>query len=149
MPFTSVLRTNPSQIGDNGFKDNIQSILGKPKFKQLIQYQCILPKMKIFGYITQTVISGSMSTSKISKDQNFCFLNSRPIDMPTKIKKIFNEFYRLYNVGMNPIIILNLMVEDDNYDINASPDKREVFIKNEREILPLFRAHLEDFFENI
>lgn len=32
---------------------------------------------------------------------------------------------------MTPIIILNLLVEDDNYDINASPDKREVFIKNE------------------
>lgn len=51
--------------------------------------------------------------------------------MPKKIKSIFNEFYKLFNVNMTPIIILNLLVEDDNYDINASPDKREVFIKNE------------------
>lgn len=50
---------------------------------------------------------------------------------------------------MTPILILNLQVEHDNYDINASPDKREVYIKNEQEILPILRAHLSDFFENI
>jgi len=50
---------------------------------------------------------------------------------------------------MNPIIILILQVEDDNYDINVSPDKREVFIKNEKDILPLLKTKLEDFFEKI
>lgn len=50
---------------------------------------------------------------------------------------------------MNPIIILILSVEDDNYDINVSPDKREVFIKNEREILPLLKTKLDDFFDRI
>jgi len=40
-------------------------------------------------------------------------------------------------------------VEDDNYDINASPDKREVFIKNELEIIKELKKDLEDFFENI
>ena len=34
---------------------------------------------------------------------------------------------------MNPILVLNIEVEDNNYDINVSPDKREVFIKNEDE----------------
>ena len=61
MPFTSVLRTNPSTPGDIGLKDNIQSILGKPKFKQLTKYDANLPKVKISGYITQTILSGSMT----------------------------------------------------------------------------------------
>ena len=43
--------------------------------------------------------------------------------------------YKIYNSSANPILILNLIVEHDNYDINASPDKREVFIKNEKEVL--------------
>jgi DNA mismatch repair ATPase MutL len=43
--------------------------------------------------------------------------------------------YKIYNASANPILILNLIVEHDNYDINASPDKREVFIKNEKEVL--------------
>jgi len=50
---------------------------------------------------------------------------------------------------MTPVIILSLLVEDDNYDINASPDKREVFLKNENEVLKELRINLEQFFENI
>jgi DNA mismatch repair protein PMS2 len=69
--------------------------------------------------------------------------------MPKKIRMIFNEIYKQYNPSMNPIIILNLEVEDDNYDINASPDKREVFLKNEKEILEKLKINLDDFFENI
>ena len=46
-------------------------------------------------------------------------------------------------------MILKLLVEDDNYDINAAPDKREVFIKNEKEMLPELRVKLEEFFERI
>ena len=69
--------------------------------------------------------------------------------MPKKIKGVFNEIYKEFNTGMNPLLILSLLVEDDNYDINASPDKREVFIKNEREIIELLRTHLTKFFEDI
>ena len=50
---------------------------------------------------------------------------------------------------MNPILIISLLVEDDNYDINASPDKREVFLKNEKEVIDAMKVHLNDFFENI
>jgi len=52
MPFASVFRTSPSAPGAIGFKDNIQSILGKPKFKQLIKYDVQLPKVRIEGYVT-------------------------------------------------------------------------------------------------
>lgn len=134
MPFTSVLRTNPSSSGDIGFKDNIQSVLGKPKFKQLVKYEAELPKVHISGYITQTVLSGSVGSGKVSKDQNYCFLNGRPIDMPKKMKNVFNEVYKQFNTAASPILILALKVEDENYDINASPDKREVFLKNEYEV---------------
>ena len=50
MPFTSILRTNPSE--NDGFKDNICSILGKPKFNKLIKYDVDLPLVKLSGYLT-------------------------------------------------------------------------------------------------
>ena len=90
-----------------------------------------------------------MAASKVCREQNFCFLNNRPVDMPKKMRALFNEIYRQFNTGMSPIIILSLQVEDDNYDINASPDKREIFLKNEREVLDKLREHLMDFFEKI
>ena len=66
MPFTSVLRTKPSET--DGLKDNICSILGKPKFKQLVKYEADLPLVKLSGYLTQTILSGSMASSKVAKE---------------------------------------------------------------------------------
>lgn len=40
---------------------------------------------------------------------------------------------------MDPIIVLNFDVEDNNYDINVTPDKREIFLKNEQEIVEYLR----------
>ena len=79
--------------------------------------------------MTKTVLSGSVS--KISREGTFCFLNCRPIDMPRKFKALLNEMYKQYNAQASVTIIWNILVEDNNYDINVSPDKREVFIKNE------------------
>lgn len=50
---------------------------------------------------------------------------------------------------MSPLLILNIEVEDNNYDINVSPDKREVFIKNEDEVIEHLKEILNEFFENI
>ena len=50
---------------------------------------------------------------------------------------------------MNPLLILNIEVEENNYDINVSPDKREVFIKNEEEVIEKLRLKLAEFFEDI
>lgn len=85
--------------------------------------------------MTRTVLSGSVTAPKLSKEGTFCFLNSRPIDMPRKMKTLVAELYKMYNPAANVILIWNILVEANNYDINVSPDKREVFIKNEIEAL--------------
>ena len=57
--------------------------------------------------------------------------------------------YKQYNPSMNPMLILNLEVEDNNYDINVSPDKRDVFLKNEEEVLEKLKIELLQFFDDI
>ena len=101
----------------------------------MIEFKAECPKVKVSGFVTKTILSGSMNGSKINKEQIFFFLNRRPIDIPRKFKNLFTEMYKQYNPSMNPILILNIEVEDNNYDINVSPDKREVFIKNEEEVI--------------
>ena len=46
-------------------------------------------------------------------------------------------------------MIWNILVEENNYDINVSPDKREVFIKNENDALNELKIKLVEFFEDI
>ena len=69
--------------------------------------------------------------------------------MPRKFKQLFTDLYKQYNASMNPMLVLNIEVEDNNYDINVSPDKREVFIKNEDEVVAKLKIHLNEFFEDI
>lgn len=99
--------------------------------------------------MTKTVLSGSVTASKISKEGTFCFLNCRPIEMPRKMKTLVGELYKQYNPAANVHIIWNILVEENNYDINVSPDKREVFIKNETEVLAELKIQLVQFFEDI
>ncbi|CDW77338.1 mismatch repair endonuclease pms2-like [Stylonychia lemnae] len=149
-PFTSILRTNPLQDNsDKALANNIITVLGKPKFQQLIEFKADLPKVKVTSFITKTVLSGSMNNNKINKDFTFFYLNKRPIDMPRKFKQLFSEIYKIYNPSTNPIIVMNIDVEDNNYDINVSPDKRDVFLKNEEDVIQALRIELQQFFENI
>lgn len=69
--------------------------------------------------------------------------------MPRKIKQLITELYKQYNPASTPYMILNLEVEDGNYDINVSPDKREVFIDNEAEVLLSLKQQLIQFLEDI
>ena len=44
---------------------------------------------------------------------------------------------------------MNIEVEDNNYDINVSPDKRDVFLKNEEEVVGVLKIKLGEFFDSI
>ena len=50
---------------------------------------------------------------------------------------------------MNPVIVMNFDVDDFNSDVNVTPDKREIFLKNENEIIDELRVKLSEFYENI
>ena len=127
MPFNSVLRTNvrPKPEGmlmnlldewENSsnwvepFSNNIIAVLGRQKFKALVEFTAELPKVKIRGFMTKTVLSGSCTASKLSKDSTFCFLNSRPIDMPRKMKSLIQELYKQYNPAASVLVIWNILV---------------------------------------
>ena len=65
------------------------------------------------------------------------------------MKNLFDEIYKQYCPSSTIQIMVNILVDDGNYDINVSPDKREVFINNEPEVLDKLRVVLTEFFENI
>jgi DNA mismatch repair protein PMS2 len=85
--------------------------------------------VKFYGYLTRTVLSGSVS--KVSKECTFYYLNFRPIDLPKKIKALLQQLYQQYNPSGQVFIVINMLVADGCFDINVSPDKREVFLKDE------------------
>lgn len=69
--------------------------------------------------------------------------------MPRKMKQLLGDMYKIYNPCASPYVVWNIEVEDQNFDINVSPDKREVFIKNEPEVLEALKVKMTEFFEDI
>ena len=65
------------------------------------------------------------------------------------MKQLFQDTYKQYNPASIPYLVLNLEVEDGNYDINVSVDKREVFLNNENEVLESLKLQLTQFFEDL
>ena len=69
------------------------------------------------------------------------YINKRPCDNQ-RVIKLINEVYRQYNQSQYPMFILNISLSSKNVDINVTPDKLKIFIKNENLLLALLKASL-------
>lgn len=49
--------------------------------------------------------------------------------------KLTNEVYHRYNQHQFPFVLLNLVVPKESVDVNVTPDKRLIFLENEKLLL--------------
>uniref|UniRef100_A0A060T8K1 ARAD1D12122p n=1 Tax=Blastobotrys adeninivorans TaxID=409370 RepID=A0A060T8K1_BLAAD len=98
---------------------------------------------RVEGFISQPVFG----QGRQSADRQLFYINSRPCDLP-QVAKVFNETYRQYNTVQMPFIIADLKLDTRCYDVNVSPDKREILLHDEYILLEALREQLTEFFEN-
>ena len=100
-------------------------------------------KFSITGLISKPPI-GSAKTSS-ARDLQFYSVNGRPVDIP-KFSRSISEVWRGFdNSGKKPACVLNLVLPNSMFDINLSPDKREVFLSEESSLIELLCAKLTEF----
>lgn len=86
-----------------------------------------LGKFRIDGLISNIEHNAGRS----SKDRQYFYVNSRPVE-PKSIIKLVNEVYRRYNMHQFPFVFLNLKMDQSDVDVNLTPDKRQVLVNNEK-----------------
>ena len=92
------------------------------------------------------------------------FVNGRPCGLP-QVAKVFNEVYKSYNLSQSPFIFadvlldtstslsrnrVSILMNQDAYDVNVSPDKRTILLHDQGLLLDsmkvrrrtLFKRHL-------
>ena len=77
-------------------------------------------------------------------DRQFFYVNGRPVDLP-KATKALNETYRAqFSVAITraPFAVLDFRLPTNAYDVNVTPDKREVLLHSEKEIMAELRRVL-------
>ncbi|KAG0028003.1 Mismatch repair endonuclease pms2 [Podila clonocystis] len=100
------------------------------------------------GDITLTghISSPSFGKGRSSADRQYLFINGRPCTLP-KITRVVNEVYHSFNTNQSPFLIANMVMPTSFYDVNVSPDKRTIFLHNERMIVEEIRNKLTELFE--
>ncbi|XP_046397219.1 mismatch repair endonuclease PMS2 [Ischnura elegans] len=100
------------------------------------------------------IISGCISScehgsGRSAPDRQFFFINSRPCE-PTKVARVVNEVYHQYNSHQYPFVFLNIKVngiDGSGVDVNVTPDKRQIFIENEKLLLATIKASLLEMYK--
>ncbi|XP_062381949.1 mismatch repair endonuclease PMS2 isoform X2 [Sardina pilchardus] len=146
--------------GSNSMKDNIGAVFGPKQVQTLIPFQqhsptdsvkedyglsgTEMPKelFTISGFISR----GDHGVGRSSTDRQFFYINKRPCD-PTKVSKLVNEVYHMYNRHQYPFVALNITVASECVDVNVTPDKRQIFLQEEKLLLATIKSSLIAMFE--
>ncbi len=122
-------------------KDNIATVYGA---KQLSVLQPVSFKLGN-GRLIEGMISkaGTAGSGRSDNSRQFLYVNGRPVDLPS-VMRILNEVWRQYEMKAKPIALLNLKLPVGSCDINVTPDKREIMLENEAQIVGELKQALHD-----
>ncbi|KAL2078191.1 hypothetical protein ACEWY4_025876 [Coilia grayii] len=146
--------------GSNSMKDNIGAVFGPKQLQSLLPFQQHCPTDSVkedYGLngtepptdlftISGFISKGDHGLGRSSTDRQFFFINKRPCD-PPKISKVVNEVYHMYNRHQYPFVALNITVASDCVDVNVTPDKRQIFLQEEKLLLAILKSSLIAMFE--
>ncbi|KAI4880512.1 hypothetical protein NFI96_012347 [Prochilodus magdalenae] len=146
--------------GSHSMRDNIGALFGPKQLQSLIPFQqtsptdsikddyglsgAELPKdlFTICGYLSQA----DHGVGRSATDRQFFFINKRPCD-PSKVSKIVNEVYHMFNRHQYPFVALNISVASECVDVNVTPDKRQIFLQEEKLLLAILKSSLIAIYE--
>uniref|UniRef100_A0AAR2JSQ1 Mismatch repair endonuclease PMS2 n=1 Tax=Pygocentrus nattereri TaxID=42514 RepID=A0AAR2JSQ1_PYGNA len=146
--------------GSHSMRDNIGALFGPKQLQSLIPFQQIsptdnikedyglsgaeLPKdlFTISGYVSQA----DHGVGRSATDRQFFFINKRPCD-PSKVSKLVNEVYHMFNRHQYPFVALNISVASECVDVNVTPDKRQIFLQEEKLLLAVLKSSLIAMYE--
>uniref|UniRef100_A0A7M4ECB8 Mismatch repair endonuclease PMS2 n=1 Tax=Crocodylus porosus TaxID=8502 RepID=A0A7M4ECB8_CROPO len=145
--------------GSSSLKENIGAVFGQKQLQSLISFAQLLPSEAVceeYGLSSVDMphslytITGFIShcdhgVGRSTTERQFFFINQRPCD-PTKVSKLVNEVYHMYNKHQYPFIVLNICVDSECVDINVTPDKRQILLQEEKVLLAILKTSLMDMF---
>ncbi|XP_057367591.1 mismatch repair endonuclease PMS2-like [Daphnia carinata] len=158
-------RTNTilSTRGGANLKDNFILVFGLKSWQNMLEIKAVRPSEEIVAEFNLDakvlqnelhdwpfqfegfVSSCAHGQGRSCADRQYYFMNGRPCD-PSKIQKLVNEVYHLYNRNQYPSIVLNIITKSSELDINVTPDKRQLMVVNEKILLAMVKASLYELY---
>ncbi|KAJ8938444.1 hypothetical protein NQ314_011480 [Rhamnusium bicolor] len=145
--------------GHKTVRENVINIFGAKQISTLIDVEAVVPKEPICNEYGVKLVSGEElpfsleflissvvhGSGRSTTDRQFYFVNSRPCEL-SRLIKLVNEVYKQFNCGQYPFVFLNVTTKS-LVDINVTPDKRQVYLENEKLLLAIVKASLLEAFK--
>lgn len=148
-----------STNGNKTTKENIANVYGAKTLSALISLDLELEfepsaatrragddqvsKIQVRGHISRPVFGEGRQTP----DRQMFFVNSRPCGLP-QIQKAFNEVYKSFNVSQSAFIFADFQMDTNAYDVNVSPDKRQILLHDAGAMIDSLKVSLNQLFED-
>ncbi|XP_041063261.1 mismatch repair endonuclease PMS2 isoform X1 [Carcharodon carcharias] len=147
--------------GCTTLKENISAVFGSKQLQNLVPFVQLCPSeaicedyginpadipeklYKIIGFVSRS----DHGVGRSSTDRQFFFINHRPCD-PTKVSKLVNEVYHMYNRHQYPFVALNICVDSECVDVNVTPDKRQILLQEEKLLLAILKTSLIQMYDS-
>lgn len=102
------------------------------------------PHYGVRGLVSSALANADGSGGRASSTHQFLFANGRPVDLP-RANRAANEVYRRATgrSSATPALILNFSLPAGTYDVNMSPDKRQLSLHDEPELITALVTRLE------
>ena len=101
---------------------------------------------RIDGYVSKAPATDNNKNSEnkgaVKAGQIFFSINGRPVELP-KLARTLNEVWRTLGGKKKPSCVLTLTLPNEEFDVNLSPEKRQVLLTNEVAICESFRIGIE------
>ena len=140
---SNVLHTRGGE--DASVRENIVTVFGSKMIASMREVELELggtTGCKVVGFISKA----QSGCGRAGSDRQFYFVNGRPVDLP-KVAKVVNETYRSFNPSQAPMVVFDLQLPTDAYDVNVTPDKRKVMLHVEQDLLARLKEALLQMFE--
>ena len=98
--------------------------------------------VRVIGHVSKPIHGDGRQTP----DRQMFFVNGRPCGLP-QFAKTFNEVYRSYNLSQSPFIFADIQLDTHMYDVNVSPDKRNILLHDQNRLLDSLRTSLIALFD--
>eukprot|EP00002_Diphylleia_rotans_P004460 TRINITY_DN1329_c0_g1_i15.p1 TRINITY_DN1329_c0_g1~~TRINITY_DN1329_c0_g1_i15.p1 ORF type:complete len:719 (-),score=147.45 TRINITY_DN1329_c0_g1_i15:876-3032(-) len=128
---------------NSNVRANFTNIFGPKQADMMVDYDFHDDQVRMCGIISRKTTNCGRSAN----DRQFYFINGRPVDIP-KFSKLINEIYRSFNPSQYPMVVWNLTLEKDAFDVNVTPDKRKTFVHDEAKLLDFLKDNLLRFFDH-
>ncbi len=126
--FTLVMngRTSVRTAGNGNLRDVLAEVYGLETAQSMLAVDCL-----------GSGISGFVSPSSVSRsNRNYIsfFINRRWVQSRTLTYAVEEAYQGMLMTGKHPVSVLNISLPPDSIDVNVHPTKREIKLRNEREV---------------